>query len=359
MKLHVDAQIPLGPRSLELKFDTTHHVTGVFGPSGCGKTSLLQYIAGLRRAPGTVRFGDEVWQDMGSFLPPEARKIGYVPQGSVLFPHMDVRSNLLAGARRAQRAGKDPEQMLRRVVELLELGDLLSSGVGTLSGGESQRVALGRALCSAPQILLLDEPLAALDLALKHRVLPFLRRVREEYEIPMILVSHDPTEVQALCDDLIVIADGCIAARGAPRTTLADPAVLGDAPAGQLESLLECELVEVGETVCRVQVGDTTVTCLPTEGYAGDQKLLVIQARDIILASAKPEGLSARNTLPARIESMEAYPDGRLVGLHLGRNGGPLLLCYISAEAWQGMGLEVGGDVYAVIKASCCTLLDL
>jgi len=358
VNLHLDTEISLGSRCLKLSFDTTHRVTGVFGPSGCGKTSTLQFIAGLRRAPGTLRFGDEVWQDHSVFLPPEARKIGYVPQGSVLFPHLDVRGNLLAGSRRARRAGKDPTQMMARVTELLELGDLLSNAVGTLSGGESQRVALGRALCSAPQILLLDEPLAALDLALKYRVLRFLRRVREEYEIPMILVSHDPTEVQALCDDLLVIGDGSIAARGAPRTTLAHPAVLRDGPAGQLESLLECELVEVTDSVCRVVVGETTLTCLPTDGYAGDRKLLVIQARDIILATVEPKGLSARNTLPVRIESMEAHSDGRLVGLALGGSEGPLL-CYISAEAWIGLGLEVGAQVYAVIKASCCTLLDI
>ena len=357
-RLRLDAEIPLGTQPLKLSFETTHQVTGVFGPSGCGKTSLLRFVAGLRPGSGTLAWGEEVWQGAAGFVPPEARGVGYVPQGSLLFPHLDVRGNLLAGARRAQRAGQDAERTLARVVDLLEVGDLLARGVGGLSGGEAQRVALGRALCSAPRLLLLDEPLAGLDLALKHRVLPFLRRVRDEYEIPMLLVSHDPTEVQALCDDLLVIGDGGLVARGAPRTTLVDPAVLGGAPPGQLESLLECEVVEVGAGVCRVRAGTTALTCLPTSGQVGDRKLLLVSARDVILASREPTGLSARNTVPARIERLDVHPDGRLVGLRLGGEGGPSLRSYISAEAWSGLGLEVGGEVYAVIKASCCTLLD-
>ena len=358
MNMLVDVEIPLGGRTLALDFETTDHVTGVFGPSGCGKTSLLEVIAGLRKASGTVRFGAQTWQDADTFVAPERRRIGYVPQGALLFPHLDVRGNLLAGAKRAREAGRDPERMLARIADLLELTELLDHDVDTLSGGEAGRVALGRALCSAPEVLLLDEPLAALDLALKRRVLPFLRRVREEYEIPIVLVSHDPTEVQALCDDLLVIRNDTIVARGSPRTTLADPSVLPDGPVGQLESVLECELEHVAKNACRVRAGETSVICLPTAGEVGDRKLLVIKASDIILATKKPEGLSARNTLAARIGSIEAFPDGRLVTLELDPDG-PALLCSISADATTALDLEPGTHVFAVIKSTSCLLLDL
>ena len=318
----------------------------------------MEFICGLRRAPGTLRFGDEIWQDAQRFVPTRARRIGYVPQDALLFPHLDVRENLLAGARRARRAGRDPEEMLRRVVDLLELGALLVNPVGTLSGGEAQRVALGRALCSAPQLLLLDEPLAALDHALKYRVLFFLRRVHEEYQIPTLLVSHDPTEMQLLCHDLLVIGDGRLRARGEPRATLADPTAMEGVPTAELQSLLECELVEVGTSVCTVKVGDTRLKSLSTTGQVGDSKLLVVRARDIIVAAVRPEGISARNIVPACIEHVAPVAEGRLLGLRLDDSSGRLVRAVISEEAWKGLGLRAGGEVFAVIKASCCTLLD-
>jgi molybdate transport system ATP-binding protein len=357
MSVDVDVEIPMGQRALTLAFKTTHQVTGIFGPSGCGKTSLLEFICGLRRGHGVLRVGGEVWQDDRRFVATHHRRIGYVPQGARLFPHRDVRDNLLAGGRRATRAGQDPEKMLRRVVELLELGEILSCRVGTLSGGEAQRVALGRALCSAPQLLLLDEPLAALDHALKYRILYFLRRVREEYQIPTLLVSHDPTEVQLLCHDLLVIGDGGLRARGEPSATLADPAALEGAATGEIQSVLECALIEVGSAGCTVQVGATQLKCLPTSGAMGDSKLLVLRARDIIVAAARPVGLSARNILAARIEGVEPSVEGRLLGLRLDAPHGPLIRAVISVDAFQGMGLEDGGEVFAIIKASCCTLL--
>jgi molybdate transport system ATP-binding protein len=357
VSLSVDVEIALGQRSLELAFETTHHVTGIFGPSGCGKTSLLEFICGLRRGRGTLIFEGEVWQDERRFVPTHHRRIGYVPQGARLFPHRNVRENLLAGARRATRAGRDPQEMLRRVVDLLELGEILSSRVGTLSGGESQRVALGRALCSAPKLLLLDEPLAALDHALKYRILFFLRRVREETQIPTLLVSHDPTEVQLLCHDLLVLGDGGLRARGEPGSTLADPAAFEGAATGELQSVLECTVVEVGAGVCTVQVGVTELKCVSATGTVGDPKLLVLRARDIIVAASRPVGLSARNILPARIEGVESWTEGRLLGLRLDGPHGPLIRAVISVEAFEGMALEDGGEVFAIIKASCCTLL--
>ncbi len=215
--LEVDVRLALDRFELEVDFVADQPVTGVFGASGAGKTSLLEVVAGLRRgARGRLAFGGEVWLDSTArrFVPPERRHIGYVPQDGLLFPHLNVRENLLAGRKRAVESGQQPAEALETVAGLLELGQLLERSVATLSGGERQRVALGRALCSGPPLLLLDEPLASLDLPLRRRLLPFLRRVRDQLTVPMLLVSHDPIEVQARCDDLSVLEEGRAIARG-------------------------------------------------------------------------------------------------------------------------------------------------
>ncbi|MDX1503947.1 MAG: ATP-binding cassette domain-containing protein, partial [Thermoanaerobaculia bacterium] len=187
--LQIEVRLPLDRYDLEVGLTTRRHVTGIFGSSGAGKTTLLKVVAGLkRRARGRVVLGDAVWLDTDRriYLPPEDRDVGYVPQEGLLFPHLNVRQNLLAGAKRARRRGRSPRALLADVAELLELGELLDRQVGSLSGGERQRVALGRAICSGPQLLLLDEPLASLDVPLRRRVLPYLRRVRRQLEIPIL-----------------------------------------------------------------------------------------------------------------------------------------------------------------------------
>jgi molybdate transport system ATP-binding protein len=227
-KLRADIALDLDRFTLEVELETHVRVTGLFGPSGCGKTSFLESIAGLRHGVrGRVSFGEVMWQDSERRVRvrPHQRGIGYVPQDGLLFPHKSVRRNLEAGLERARRNGGVDRAVWDSVVDLLELGTLLERDVGTLSGGERQRVSLGRALCSAPTLMLLDEPLAALDRPLRQKILPFLRRVREQFDVPMVLVSHDPIEVQALCDDLVVLGEGSVIARGAPRDVLTDPSV--------------------------------------------------------------------------------------------------------------------------------------
>lgn len=216
-RLAVQVTVPLAQFPLAVDFVAAQRVTGVFGPSGAGKTSLLHCIAGLKRkARGRIELGGEVWLDTkkGIYVPPERRAIGYVPQDGLLFPHRNVRGNLLAGAARARRHGWNVDETLKTVCDLLEIGPLLDREVATLSGGEHQRVALGRAICSGPRLLLLDEPLASLDQPLRQRVLPFLKRVRDEFALPMLLITHDPTEVQALCDEVVVLREGRLVAQG-------------------------------------------------------------------------------------------------------------------------------------------------
>ncbi len=205
----------------ELRIDVAIHgrVTAIFGPSGAGKTSLLELVAGLRGSPpGRVQVGGSLFSDgsAGVFVPPEKRRVGYVPQDGSLFPHLSVRANLLYG-RKKGKAGEDSQTALGGVLEVLEIGSLVERrSVANLSGGERQRVALARALLSRPELLLLDEPLAGLDAELKERVLPYLQRVRDEFRVPMLLVTHSPAEVMALCDEALILEEGRIVEHGRP-----------------------------------------------------------------------------------------------------------------------------------------------
>ena len=211
-------RLPLAHFVLTVDAVVQGRVTGIFGPSGAGKTSLLDLIAGLRRpVSARITLGDRVLADTdrGIFVRPEHRQIGYVPQDGALFPHLDVRRNLLYGRRRGE---EDPRFSLESVSEVLEIAPLLDrSRPADLSGGERQRVALARALLSHPRLLLLDEPISALDSGLKERILPYLFRVRDEFAVPMLLVTHAPSEVMALCDQAIFLEEGRVAGCGAPE----------------------------------------------------------------------------------------------------------------------------------------------
>ena len=218
-------RLPLAHFELLVDAEITREVTGLFGPSGAGKTTLLDLIAGLRRAPearieldGRVLTAtaerSERWE-----VPARDRRIGYVPQDGALFPHLSVRGNLLYGYRKDEPAAGGLS--FERVVGVLEIGQLLERRIGALSGGEKQRVTLARALLSSPRLLLLDEPLAALDDELKERILLYLRRVRDELRVPMLYVSHDVGEILALCEEVLVLRRGRVTARGEPAAILA------------------------------------------------------------------------------------------------------------------------------------------
>lgn len=215
-------RLPLAHFTLEFDAVLTSRMTAVFGPSGSGKTSLLEVIAGLRRpAAGRITLDGDVVTDTsrGILLPPERRAIGYVPQDGALFPHLSVRANLIYGGKSA--APRLPGLTFAHVTEVLEITALVDRSPATLSAGEKQRVALGRALLAAPRLLLLDEPLAGLDLPLRERLLPYLLRVRDEFTLPMIYVTHSPDEVMALCSEVLVLAQGRLARRGQPADLFA------------------------------------------------------------------------------------------------------------------------------------------
>lgn len=202
-----DVVLPLAHFTLELSFEATARTTAVYGPSGSGKTSLLELIAGLRRPrSGTIELNGRVVTDRATLVPPRARRIGYVPQDDALFPHLSVRGNIFYGA----PGGDD------HVIDLLGIGPLMSRGIRQLSGGERKRVALARALLSRPEMLLLDEPLAGIDVALRERVIEYLLRIRDELAIPTLYVTHDMREVEAVCEEIVVLERGRVVEQRAP-----------------------------------------------------------------------------------------------------------------------------------------------
>jgi len=207
----------------DLEIDTTFDraIVGIFGPSGAGKTILLELISGLRRPDsGTLTLDDATLFDANASknLPPRCRKIGYVPQDLALFPHLNVRANLIYGHRPSSAA--NGLFTLEHVAAVMEITSLLDRDVTTLSGGEQQRVAFARAILSAPRLLLLDEPMSSLDSRLKQRLVPFLLRIRDEFHIPLIYVTHDAGELTSLCDEVLLLESGRITGRGSPAEIL-------------------------------------------------------------------------------------------------------------------------------------------
>lgn len=220
LRLH-QLRLPLAGFTLEIDATFDRPITGVFGPSGAGKTSLLELIAGLRRpSAGSVVMDEKVLSDPGIrlHLPPRLRRIGYVPQDLALFPHLSVRANLLYGYRR--QFAENDSFTLPHVAEVMEISALLERSVTGLSGGEQQRVGFARAILSSPRLLLLDEPMSSLDARLKTRLIPFLHRIRDEFRIPFVYVTHDASELTALCDEVLVLDRGRMVERGPPDKVL-------------------------------------------------------------------------------------------------------------------------------------------
>ncbi|HEX9794507.1 MAG TPA: ATP-binding cassette domain-containing protein [Planctomycetota bacterium] len=339
----VDLRLQAGRFALAAAFESSARVVALFGPSGAGKSTLVECLAGVRRADGVARLGGRPWLAAGGRAA-GAPRVGWVPQDGALFPHLDVRGNLLFGARQGGRAGRlDP-----RVLEVLALGDFLDRSPAALSGGERQRVALGRALHASPEVLLLDEPLAGLDLRRRARAFRHLLAAREAFELPMLYVSHDPAEVLAIAEHVVMLDAGRVCASGPPRELLAGAQAL---------RLLD----RLGfENVLRVKVDRAAPGRAPTVVTPGGRKLiapaaapglgpdgwLAVRAEDVLLASEPPRGLSARNVLAGTVVAVEEAGERLLVHV----DAGDPWIAALTHRAVEDLALGPGRPAWVVVK---------
>jgi len=327
-------------------------VTGLFGPSGCGKTTVLRCLAGLTKLDeGYLAIGETVWQDGAQFLPPHRRPVGYVFQEPRLFAHLSVLDNLRYGLSRAKGT---PAITLDPVVALLGIETLLARAPATLSGGERQRIAVGRALLSQPRLLLMDEPLSALDRDAKQEILPYLEALSGALALPIIYVSHAIGEIERLCDHLLLMTkDGRIEAEG-PLGALLTDLSLSLARAPEASAVLSVTVVRYDAVydLSTCAVARLPVLVPGALGAEGTVRRVRVRASDVSLAKARPEGTSVLNILPARILSAEpARPNQMLVLLALaGAAETERLLCSITRKSWDELGLEVGAAIFAQIK---------
>lgn len=325
-------------------------VTALFGHSGSGKTTLLRCIAGLERVPGGyLRMGDEIWQEGESFVPTHKRPLGYVFQEASLFPHMTVRRNLEYGLKRV--AAPSRKVSLDQAVELLGIGGLLDRLPEGLSGGERQRVAIARSLAVSPSVLLMDEPLAALDLARKQEILPYLERLHDELEIPLIYVSHAPDEVARLADHIVVMDRGRAVASGPLTETLARldlPIRLGEDAGVVLDAVVAERDVQWGLARASFEGGAVWVR---DGGHAlGEHVRVRILARDVSLALTRQVGTSILNILPAVVVDMVEDGHPALVLARLDVGGSPLL-ARLTRRSAHALGLAPGQSLNVQIKA--------
>ncbi|MBF0374662.1 MAG: molybdenum ABC transporter ATP-binding protein [Alphaproteobacteria bacterium] len=345
----------VGRFALDVAFEApARGVTALFGPSGCGKTTVLRCVAGLQHLPdGHLTVGGVVWQDGRRSQPTHARPIGFVFQDASLFPHLSVRANLTYGQSRAARQGAAEVVRFDEVVALLGLEPLLDRSPLRLSGGERQRVAIGRALLSRPGLLLMDEPLSALDRFSKDEILPYLEALHG-LSIPVLYVSHDVAEVERLADHLVLLDQGRVIAAGPLEQLQADPALpLARLPeAGVvLHATVTDHDPDYGLTTLAFDGG---VLVVPGRlGEAGTARRARIAAADVSLTRQPPRESSILNCLPARIDG-SGPRDGVMIEvvLGLGREGrGERLLARITRRSWDALGLAVGDAVYAQVKS--------
>jgi molybdate transport system ATP-binding protein len=334
--------------AVDVSFGMDQRFTALFGPSGSGKTSILSMIAGFTRPQaGRIVLAGRTLVDtsQGICLVPEQRHVGMVFQDSLLFPHLSVEGNLRYGQRRRHRPGRKVE--FARVVDVLEIGPLLRRRPASLSGGERQRVALGRALLSAPELLVMDEPLASLDGSLKLKVLAYLERVVAEWDVPTLFVTHSQAEVRRAAGWVVVINQGRLVTAGSPEEALSEPEPLGWGNSAGPMNLLRADSVEPRAHGVTVHIGDQTLTVSAETIPDVSPVFVQFSPADVILGRQTVKGLSARNQLQGRV--CQVIPTGRAVFVAI--DVGQVLWAEITPEAAAELGLETGSQVTCLIKA--------
>lgn len=359
MSLVVEMAHRQGDMDLSVQFRAPGGITALFGHSGSGKTTVVNAVAGLLRPrSGRVVLNDETLTDTdrGVFLPPHRRRLGYVFQDGRLFPHLTVRGNLTYGQRLAPPRAAGPG--LDEVCDLLGIAALLDRRPAALSGGEKQRVAIGRALLSRPRMLLMDEPLAALDAARKDEILPFVERLRDETGLPVLYVSHAASEVARLADTVVVLERGRVVRSGPADQVLSDPAMvrhIGLRDAGAVLVATVARHHDDGLTELAAAGGRLFLPRM--DGEPGTVTRVRILARDVMLARRPPEQISALNILAGQVVALrEGEGPGMIVQVDC---GGDRVLARITRRSAEALALAPGVPVHAVIKTVSVARADV
>ncbi len=349
-KIRVDLRGRLGAFALDVAFSAPMQgITALFGPSGCGKTTVLRSMAGLQKMSGNIYFGAQAWQAGRYFRPPHQRPIGYIFQEASLFQHLSVRQNLLYGLRRNQSAQLPIS--FDEVVQLLGLAHLIGRQPGALSGGERQRVAIGRALLAQPRLLLMDEPLAALDRMAKDEILPYFEALHKQLTLPIILVSHDISEVERLADYLVCLQNGRVSYSGPLNTALTDPA-LPFAHSRASAAVLPAQVIRVdSDGIASLDVFGTEVFVIGPNLKPGAAVRIRIAASDVSIALQRPSASSILNSLAVKIVTIDNLgPAEAVVRLSLANKTGFDFMARLSQRSVKRLGLTPGQHIFAQIK---------
>jgi molybdate transport system ATP-binding protein len=350
--LEVDVEQQLGGFRLRAKFASAAPVLALFGRSGSGKSSLVNLLAGIARPRrGRIALNEVLLLDSarGIDIPPEQRRIGYVFQDGMLFPHLSVRRNLEYGEKRVAPADRYIDR--DKVIALLGLEELLERRPANLSGGEKQRVAIGRALLASPRLLLLDEPLASLDSTRKSEILQYIELLRDEFRIPIVFVSHAVEEVTRLADEIVLLDRGLVSATGSVE------AIMGRLDLKPLTGRYEAGAV-IEAIVASHDIANDLVSLAFNGGnfivpgvsaLVGERVRLRVRARDVSIATARPDGISILNTLAGTVIEI-GNEGGAIVDVRI-RIGEAVLIARITRYSAQQLSLAVGLPVYALVKA--------
>ena len=350
--IDIQVKLDLGDFRLDANFVTdSAGITAIYGPSGCGKTTLLRAIAGLQEIDqGLIRVGAETWHDQGVSVPVHRRRVGYVFQQPSLFPHLNLLQNLEYGFKRSLDSSSQID--FEEVVELLDLEEMLQRSVQKLSGGEQQRVAIGRALLAKPKLLLMDEPLASLDAARKKEILPYLDRLHRNLGIPILYVSHSLDEVVRLADQLVLMEKGRVLACGRLMQVLQENRVLDDS-SDDAFTLLEAKVVEQSSEhhLTEVEADGLRIRMPHIDAEIGQEVRLKLSAKDISLNLELAQESSILNIFETQVSAIEEgdHPSQKLVRLLSGQTK---LVARISSLSCQKLKLEKGTRVFAQIKAA-------
>ncbi|RPE66299.1 molybdate transport system ATP-binding protein [Pacificibacter maritimus] len=338
---------------LNVSFEAPKGLTVLFGASGSGKTTIINAIAGLLQPNhAQIKVGDTLLQDtdQGIWVPPHKRALGYIFQDSRLFPHLNVGQNLDYAGRvtGGMAARKSSVQQRSYVIDMLDIGDILKRRPATLSGGEKQRVAIGRALLASPQLILADEPLAALDAARKAEILPYFERIRDETDCPIIYVSHAASEVARLATTVVALKAGQVLRMGPALDVLADPSVM-PVGVGSVGAVIEARVhAHHGDGLTELSAGGVTLYLPRLPQSLGAVVRVRLPASDVLLATCAPKDISALNTLQGQVQDIQAISDFAVL-VTLKTQAGPVL-ARVTRRSVAALGLSVGVTCYAIAK---------